>query len=401
MPEATSRAVRPPEWPGEPGLGSYYTPGEREAVMEVFRDMDSWTTGYERRHQETFETAFATRAGAAHAVAVNSGGAALDIAVKALSAAPGDEVVSCAINFPGSHLAVLGAGLRLVLAEPDPATLNLDPAEIPRRMTRRTAAVLVTHMNGLPADLGAIESAVAERAAVLGMPLPRIIVDAARAVGAATPAGPVGSQGWATIFSFHRKKAMTTLGEGGMITTSCPATARRLRQIRSFGDRECWGSSYRMTEFQAAAGLVQLGRLDSMNETRISLARQRTKLLAESCGGLGLMLPAEPAGYRHVYYLYNLMLDPAMAPGAVRQARDRVRERLQQCHRTGSVIANPPTYAVHRLIAANTAGQGPFPVAESVAARLLCLPVHPLMSEQDNTRIAEATAESVAMACQS
>jgi perosamine synthetase len=382
-------------WPGEPGLGSSYSHAEREALMRVLEQVSTWTAGYERRHQEAFESAFAAAASASHAIAVNSGGVALDMAVRALAAPPGGEVVSCAINFPGTHLAVLGAGLRLVLAEPDPSTLNLDPAEVHRRMTRRTVAVLVTHMNGLPADVTAIEALAAERAARLGITAPRIIIDAARAVGAATPAGPVGSQGWVTIFSFHRKKAMTTLGEGGMLTTQCPDTARRLRQMRSFGDRESWGSSYRMTEFQAAVGLEQLHKLNAMNDKRISLARKRSQMLMGLPGGGTLTLPAEPPGYRHVFYLYNVMLGANTPP----TARDRLRQLLLQRHGLGTVIANPPTYATHRLIRTHTADQGPLPLAEATAGRLICLPVHPLMTDEDNTWIAEELAETLPVAC--
>lgn len=383
-------------WPGEPGLGGHYTRDECAALAEVFSEMASWTTAYDRRHQEAFEAAFTAHTGASHAVTVNSGGVALDLAVAALDAEPGDEVISCALNFPGAHLAVLGARLRLALAEPDPITLNLDPTEITRRMTRRTVAILVTHMNGLPADVAAIGAAASQRAAQLGVPVPQLIVDAARAVGAATPTGTVGVEGWISVFSFHRKKAMTTLGEGGMLTTGCAATARRLRQMRSFGDRECWGSSYRMTEFQAAVGQQQLRRLDAMNDARIGLAHARSRLLADLPGVAdGLLLPVEPAGYRHVYYVYNLLLTPAQASSQAPRARDRLRERLHEVHRVGTVVANPPTYTAHRLIRASTADQAPLPVAEDVAARLLCLPVHPLMTEQDNTRIAEAVAESL------
>lgn len=384
-PDTTPTAVR---WPGEPGTGGWYTDAEHAALARVLAEMPSWTGSYHRGHQEAFETAFAAGTGAAFAVCLNSGGSALDIAMACLDAEPGDEVISCAINFPGSHLAVLGAGLRLVLAEPDPTDLNLDPAEVPHRMTARTVAILITHMNGQPADVGAITAAATARAAELGIAVPRIVVDAARAAGAATPAGRVGSGAWLTMFSFHRKKAMTTLGEGGMLTTDCEATAHRIDQIRSFGLGQVWGSSHRMTEFQAAVGLVQLGRLDEMNDRRIDLARRRSTLLADTPG---VHTPVERAGYRHVYYLYNLLLDPAARPGA----RDRLQAVLRDEHGVGTVIANPPTYRTHPLIAAETAGQGPFPVAEDVAARLLCPALHPLMSEQDNTAIAHAIVTSM------
>lgn len=370
-------------WPGEPGLGGWYTAAEHAAVAAVMNEMTGWTHAYRRTHQEAFEEAFAACTGAAHAVAVNSGGVALDLAMACLDAPPGAEVISCAINFPGSHLAVLGAGLRLVLAEPDPLTLNLDPADAAAKMTRRTVAVLITHMNGLPADIGSITAAARLRAAELGIAAPRIVVDAARATGAATPAGWVGGDGaWITMFSFHRKKLITTLGEGGMLTTNCAATAQALRRLRSFGHGQAWGSSYRMTEMQAAVGVVQLERLEEMLAPRIALARARTCQLADVGG---ITPPVEPPGFRHVYYLYTVICDPSWPPGT----RDRIRHLLGE-QRVGIVIANPPTYAANRLIAEHTAGQWPLPVTENVGARLFCPALHPLMSQVENTRIASA-----------
>lgn len=372
----------------EPGLGGWYTDAEFAALAEVFGDMGTWASTYARHFQESFEAEFAAYVHAPHAVSVNSGGAALDLAMACLDAEPGDDVISCAVNFPGTHLAVLGAGLRLILAEPDPVTLNLDPGDIERRTTRHTRAVLITHMNGLPADMPAITSAVEDAAARLGIEPPRLIVDGARSVGAATPGGPVGCEGWITIFSFHRKKPMTTLGEGGMLVTSCAETDAKLRRLRSFGNRETWGSSHRMTEFQAAVGSVQLRRLKAMNDARIHLARQRTHVLTSI---EEINPPPEPAGYTHVYSLYNVLLSPGLAP----EVRDRALERLRDHHGVGAVIANPPTYAFHRLIHAHTLDQQPLPVAEDVAGRLFCPALHPLMSAEDNIHATEAVADSV------
>jgi perosamine synthetase len=383
----------PDSWPGEPGMGGWYTAAEHAAVATVMTEMTGWTHTYRRTHQEAFEEAFAAYTGAAHAVSVNSGGVGLDLAMACLDAQPGDEVISCAINFPGSHLAVLGAGLRLVLAEPDPLKLNLDPADVAARMSRRTVAVLITHMNGLPADIGALTAAAALRAAELGIAVPRIVVDAARTLGATTPTGRVGGDGaWITMFSFHRKKLMTTLGEGGMLTTGCAATAQALRRLRSFGHGQAWGSSYRMTEAQAAVGVVQLGRLEEMLTPRITLAHARTCQLVDADG---IILPVEPAGFRHVYYLYTVICDSSWPPGT----RDRIRQLLDE-HRVGTVIANPPTYAANRLIAERTAGQWPLPVAEDVAARLFCPALHPLMNEAENARIATAVRAAIDQARQ-
>src|SRR5206468_2673128 len=156
---------------------------------------------------------------------------AMDQVVACLDLQPGEEVISGAVNFPGPHLSVIRAGARLVLAEPDPATLNLDPAHVAQLVTPRTRAIVVTHMNGLPADMAALLDLAERHPHPEHGPL-RIIVDAARALGATTPLGPVGRAGWATVFSFQSKKAMTTLGEGGMVTTLDEELAVRLRRLR-------------------------------------------------------------------------------------------------------------------------------------------------------------------------
>lgn len=376
-------------WLGEPGLGGWYTTAETQALAEVAAAMPTWRHTYTREYQHAFEAAFAAHVGVAHAISVTSGGVALDLAMTALDATDGDEVISCAINFSGTHLAVLGRRLRLVLAEPDPDTLNLDPNEVGRRMTRRTVAIVVTHMNGLPADVGAIAAAATARAEELGIATPRIIVDAARACGAASPVGTVGAEApaWVTMFSFHRKKLMTTLGEGGMLTTNDDHTAARLRRLRSFGHGQQWGSNYRMTEYAAAVGSVQLRRLEDMLAPRLRLARSRTALLVDTPG---LTVPAEPAGYRHVYYLYTVLLDRGWPAGT----RDRLRAMLDTAG-IGTVVANPPTYTANTLIADAVADQQPLRRAEDVAHRLLCPALHPLMSDADNTRVAETLSTAV------
>lgn len=372
-------------WKGEPDLGGWYTEEECAAAEQAIRASMDWKAHYHPQYRRRFEEAFAAYVGTAHAVATNSAGTGLDMAMACLDARPGDEVVSCATNFPGTHLAVIGRGLRLVLSEPHPRTLNLDPADVAARITPRTRAVLVTHMNGLAADVDVIEQAIHEAARHHGNP-PKIICDAARACGAASPLGRVGKTGWMTVFSFQRRKLMTTLGEGGMITTDCADVAAKLRRLQSFGGGVDWGTNYKMTEVQAAVGLVQLGRLDAMNDARIATAHERTRRLKDIAA---LTLPTAPTGYRHVYHLYSLLLHEQ----AEQQIRDRLVDRLAHEYRVGCVIANPPTYQSNQLIRRHTAGQGPFPTAERVGKRLFCPVLHPLMTAAENEYVADAIRE--------
>ncbi|WP_262402231.1 DegT/DnrJ/EryC1/StrS family aminotransferase [Actinomadura sp. CNU-125] len=294
-------------FPRDPALGGWYTEEEIGAAVTAIRESMDWRVGFRAKHREVeFEDAFARFVGAAHAVAYNGAGSALDMVLKALELGAEDEVISCGINFVGAHVSVLGSGGRLVLCEPDPATLNLDPQDVERVITSKTRAILATHMNGLAADIDALLDIAARNPhPEFGPPL--VIEDAARACGATYNGRRVGSLGWATVFSFQSKKLMTTLGEGGMVTTDDASLAARLRRLRSFGKNIHWGTNLKMSKAQAAVGLVQLRRLDAMNERRIHLARQRNEWLDNT---VPLSLPYEHADRQHVYYRYSVLVPP-------------------------------------------------------------------------------------------
>ncbi|MEU8729347.1 DegT/DnrJ/EryC1/StrS family aminotransferase [Streptomyces tendae] len=374
-------------FPADPALGAWYTDEEIEAAMDAIKESVDWRVGFRAKDREiAFEDAFAGYTGASYAVAYNGAGSALDMVLHCLNLQPGDEVVSCGINFVGTHVSVLGQGGSLVLCEPDPRTLNLDPADLERVITPRTRAVLATHMNGLSADMDALLDVTARHPhPEYGPPL--IVGDAARACGATYQGRQVGSQGWATVFSFQSKKLMTTLGEGGMVTTDDENLARRLRRLRAFGKNQHWGTNCKMSKTQAAVGLVQLRRLDAMNDRRIEVARERTRLLSDV---RGLILPTEPDGYRHVYYRYSLLVDKAHR-GA---GRDALRQILQKEYGIGTIVADPPTYVTHPMVRQATEGQHR-PLTDEVADRLVCPSFHPLMTSDDNRYIAGAIAEAM------
>ncbi len=377
-------------WACEPGMGSWYTEDEVNAVLSSVRKSMDWTVGFGFICEEIveFEKQFAAYCGTTEAVSCTSAGAGLDMAMIALDLEPGDEVICPAINFKGGHYAILGQGGRLVFCEVDPRTLCADPEDVERRITPRTRAILVTHMNGLSADMDALIE-VAER-----HPHPKhgpikVIGDAARAVGGEYKGAKIGKKGWMNIFSFHTMKLMTTLGEGGMITTDDPELARRLRGIRMWGGKtEHWGGNYKLTKVQAAVGLVQLRRLDEMLALRYRRGQERSDLLR----GFGMdegILPLEPEGYRHTYYLHTLTVPPAWAG----DRRDRIIQILRDERGVGAGVANPPTYLNLPYIRAHTEGQI-LPLSEDLGRRILCPSLHPLMSEADNEYVAAAVSEA-------
>lgn len=394
------------EWPAEPMLGGYYTEEEIEAVVKTIKDSLDPAVGFGFFCDEIveFEEKFAKYCGTEFAISITSAGAGLDMAMMALDLDPGDEVIIPAINFKAGFYAILGQGGKPVLGEADPETLNLDPADVERLISPRTRAILVTHMNGLSAPIDDYIE-IAERHPHPKFGPAKVIGDAARALGGEYNGAKIGKKGWMTIFSFHTMKIMTTLGEGGMITTDDPNLIRRLRGLRQWGaeitddmaihtgrratddPRAGWGTNYKMTKVQAAVGIVQLGRLDEMIEGRRKVAQKRTEMLKHIPQ---LTLPPEPAGYKHVYYLYNILVPPEWAG----EKRDQMMKMLKDDYGVDTVVANPPTYQTDAFVRRHTQGQS-CPRSEELGARLLNPPTHPSMSDEDNEYICAAIEDAV------
>jgi dTDP-4-amino-4,6-dideoxygalactose transaminase len=385
-------------WPAEPLLGSYYGEEEIEAVVRTIRaSLDPRVGfGFICEEIEEFEQAFARYCGSRYAVSINGAGGGLDMAVMCLDLAPDDEVICPSINFRAAPMAVIGQRAKAVFAEIDPKTLNLDPDDVEKRITPNTRAILPTHMNGLSAPMDDLEALAQRHPHPEHGPL-RVIGDAARALGGGYKGARIGKKGWMTIFSFHTQKTMTTLGEGGAITTDDPNLVPRLQAIRQFGSPAHsydpsipgigWGSNYKMTKVQAAVGMVQLARLGELVAGRRKAAQRRTTLL-EGCPGL--QLPYEPEGYEHSYYLYSILVPREWAG----EKRDRLMGILDEDYGVECVVANPPVHNTVPFIQRHAVGQE-LPVSDEVGARLFCPPIHPCMSDEDNEYIAAAIWEAV------
>jgi perosamine synthetase len=375
---------------GEPMLGGWYTQAEVDAAVRAIRDSMDWRVGFGFIVEEIlqFERAFAEYCGTQFAVSVCTASVGLDMAMMALDLEPDDEVICPAVNFNASPLAVLGRGARLVYCEIDPRTFNVDPADVQRRITPRTRAIFPVHMNGLSAPMDDLLDIAARHPHPRHGPL-KVIGDAARACGGGYRGTRIGKKGWMNVFSFHTMKLMTTLGEGGMITTDDPDLAVRLRGLRQWGDDGGWGSSYKMTRVQAAVGRVQLGRLGEMNAQRVRRARERLAMLE---GIPELTLPCEPPGYEHTYYLFTCLVSEAWAG----EKRDRLMKMLQDDYGVGTIVCNPPVWQASPFILKHTQDQiDSLPVSIQTAQRLFGVSLHPLMTEQENAYIAAALWDAV------
>ncbi len=375
-------------WPGEPLLGGSYGEEEIEAAVKAIEDSMDPVVGFGSAcaEIEQFEAAFARYCGTRYAVSINGAGTGLDMAMMALDLQPGDEIICPSINFLAQPMSIIGQGGTWVPCEVDPKTLTADPDDVKKRITPKTRAIYPVHMNGLSAPMDDyIELAQNHPHAKHG-PL-KVIGDAARACGGSYRGQKIGKKGWMTVFSFHTQKLMTTLGEGGAITTDDADLVERLKGIRQFGQGDCWGSNYKLTKVQAAVGLVQLRKLDSMIARRRTVAARRNALLA---GIPELSLPCGPPDCEHTYYLYTLLVPRNWAG----QKRNRLLTLLRDAYSVNTVVANPAAHTTVPFLAKRTVGVH-LPVSEELGQRLFCLPIHPDMSDGDNGYICAALWDAV------
>ncbi len=317
-----------------------------------------------------FERTFAAFSGAAHGIACASGTTALHLLLAALDIGPGDEVVVPAFTMIGTVNPVLYLRATPVVADADPGTWNVTPDTVRAVLTSHTKAIIVTHVYGLPADVEAI------RAAAPGIP---VLEDAAEAHGARCRGRRVGSLGSGAAFSFYANKIVTT-GEGGMVLTDDEAVAARCRRLRdhAFGGdglryvHDEIGYSYRMSNLQAAVGLAQAERA----ETLVARSRAVGLRYLDGLGAMpGLRSQAAPAWAEHVYWAYGILLEEAF--GASRSTL-----------RTGLGERGIGTRDFFHPIHLQPALLGRFknvdcPVAERLATRGLYLPSGPGRTDEE------------------
>jgi dTDP-4-amino-4,6-dideoxygalactose transaminase len=344
---------------------------EEEAVVAVLR---SGQLAQGARVEE-LETRFADVVGVAHAVASSSGTASLHLSLLALGIGPGDEVVTSPFTFVASANAALYVGARPVFVDIDPRTYNLDPAAVAARITPRTRAILPVHLYGNPAEMPAL-AAIASRHGL------HIVEDAAQAHGAAIDGRQVGTFGVGN-FSFYPTKNIIS-AEGGLLTTDDAALAERVRLLRNHGQSERYrheilGYNLRMTEMHAAVGVVQLRHLDAFTKKRQANARY----LSEGLAG-AVATPFVLPGYTHVYHQYTIRI-----PGG---RRDAVAAALRE-RGVGTAVHYPTPVHLQPLYR-DLGYRECLPEAERAAREVLCLPVHPGLSEADlETIVREVRAE--------
>lgn len=340
---------------------------EREYVT---RCLDSTWISSRGEFIPRFEQAFASYIGAAHATTVCNGTVALHLAMAALGIGPGDEVIVPTLTYIASVNTVLQTGARVVYAESQESTWNVDVEDIRTRITASTKAVMVVHLYGLPCDMDAISDLCNAHGLLL-------IEDCAEAFGSLYKGRHVGTWADVATFSFFGNKTITT-GEGGMVVCRDQAVHERACHLKNQGvsaTREYWHEglayNYRMTNLCAAIGLAQLEQADVIIERK----RQVARWYAEDLHGLPLQLQREQPGTRHSFWMCSVLL----ADAALRQP---LRDYLQRA----GIETRPLFPPAHLMPHCGT--EQAFPVAQGLSARGINLPSFPALTRGQVAAIA-------------
>ncbi len=343
---------------------------EVNAAIQGVLDSCQFTLGSEVAR---FEEEFAAYSGSQFGLGVNTGTSALHLALLAADIGPGDEVITVPFTFVATVAAIYYTGATPVFVDVDPRTFNMDPAGLEAAITPRTKAIIPVHLYGQTAEMDPI-MAIARKHGLV------IVEDACQAHGAEYRGRRAGSMGDMGCFSFYPGKNLGAYGEGGMVVTSNPEYARKIRMLRDWGAEQKYqhvlkGYNYRLEGIQGAVLRVKLRYLEAWTEARRAAARRYDQLLA----GTGVPVPEALPHNRHVYHVY-----------AIRTSRrpDFQASLLKDGVQTGIHYPIP----VHLLPAYADLGYkaGQFPHSERAANEVLSLPMYPELTAPMQEQVAAA-----------
>lgn len=346
-------------------------------VVNVLRS--SWiTTGPKIKE---FEDALRAYIGCRYCTVVNSGTSALDIAVQSLDIPEGSEIITTPFTFVATSNAIIYNGHRPVFADICSDTFNIDPEDIRRKITENTKAIIYVDYAGHPCDIRELKEIADEFDLYL-------IEDACHSIGAQYQQKKVGKFADLTIFSFHPVKHITT-GEGGAVVTDNKEMYEKLSLLRTHGidknsmdrygpdaswayDMKSLGRNYRMTDFQAALGISQLKKLDGFIEKRSEIVSQYHELLGEV---ESIRLPVLKNNVKHAWHIYTILLNQSID-------RDEVFKYMRTAN-IGVNVHYIPVYRHSYYVNRFKIDPNDFPCAEAVFKKIITLPLHPRMSDED------------------
>ena len=353
---------------------------EVDSAIRRVLDQSSYVLGPEVEH---FEREFAEYIGTAHCVAVNSGTAAIQLALQACGVGRGAEVIVPANSFFATAEAVSTANATPVFVDADAVSYTIDTTKIEAAITPRTRAIMPVHLYGQAADMDAI-SRIAARHNLI------VIEDAAQAHGSRYKGRRVGAFGRAGAFSFYPGKNLGAYGEGGALTTDDAEVARLARMLRDHGSErkyhhELVGYNFRLEGLQGAILSVKLKHLDSWNALRREHAARYRELLADLERSGALDLPREMDYAEHIYHLFVVQTDE----------RDHVQKALTEAGVATGIHYPVPIHLQPAYKDLNYR-RGSFPETERQAVRVLSLPMFPELTDEQLTRVADALSTTYA-----
>jgi dTDP-4-amino-4,6-dideoxygalactose transaminase len=369
-------------------MGALLEQDDIELPSKMAADCAHSAKGFFRLPEEPdFQKAFAEHEGAPYASVVNAAGTGLDLAMWALDVGPDDEVITTPLTFVCSATCAMLRGAKIVFADIDPMTYNLDPAAVEKKITKRTKVIIPVHFGGIPCDFEGFDR-LAQKYGV------KIVYDAAHATGSKYRGKPIGAYGDMTVYSFQTNKNMTTLGEGGAVTTANETYYRKLERIKSFGfqygakdDVVELGSNYRMTKVQSASGILQLQKVDRNNAKRARDAQFLCKMLAGTPEIIRPQIPSDCFSASHLNTFRvddeNYRIDPAA-----------FFEMLKKEYTVGISFHYKPVYS-WKVFQDAGYGAGETPIADKVCRQLFQLPVFYHMTDDDYRYVAWAVKECV------
>ena len=346
---------------------------DREELKNVTDCINTGWISSTGKYVKIFESKFSNFCDAKYGVATCNGTTALHLALKALNIGPGDEVIVPTLTFIATANVVTYTGAKAVFVDSEPATWNIDADKIEAAITKKTKAIIPVHLYGHPAEMDKILK-IAKKYKL------HIIEDAAEAHGAELNGKKVGSIGDIGCFSFFGNKIITT-GEGGMIVTNNKNVSDKSYVLRDHGmlpSRKYWhpyiGFNYRITNLQAAVGVAQLGKIHKLIQIKRKIAGFYDKHLK---GIEGIKLPVELPGYKHVYWMYTILVE---------KSYNLPRNGLGKLLKKNSIDSRPMFYPIHIMPPYKTKNK--YPVSEELSKKGLSLPSNVNLTEKDIIRIA-------------
>ncbi len=354
---------------------------DNEDIEEVIKVLKSdWLTTGPKISE--FEKAICNYVGCSHAIAMNSGTSALDVAVASLNMPKDSEVITTPFTFAATSNALLYNGFKPVFADIERETRNIDPEDIEKRITPKTKAIIYVDYAGHPCDIEDIQDIANEHDLYL-------IEDACHSFGASYHGKKVGNFADFTVFSFHPVKPITT-GEGGALVTNDPELAKKARMLHSHGidkdaasrygpnagwayDMKMLGRNYRMTDIQAALGTSQLKKIDRFIERRNDIASYYHERFHDM---ESISLPSIKYGIRHGWHLYTILLEESID-------RDELFKHLRTKKNIGTNVHYIPVYRHTYYQETFGFNKEDYPVTEDVFKRIITLPLYPNMEQKD------------------